>query len=812
MKSKTRLIQSQCVFSHFFYFITIHFFSQGQEIKILDAESKLPLVGVKILGPESQLLTKTDGIGHADISKFKNLQTIHFIAPGYRPQILSWDKLEQIQFSLELNLIVVQIPQAVVSASKWSQSAQDVPGRISILSASNLQIRNPSNTSDWLGSSGEVFIQKSQQGGGSPMIRGFSANRLLYAVDGVRMNTAIFRSGNLQNVISIDPFAIQNTEILFGPGSVLYGSDAIGGVMSFETLKPSFSKDSTAVHGTIAARHGSANNEVSIHGHISLNLKKWGFLTSFSHFNYEDLEMGRNGPNEYLRPSFVKFINQKDSILTNSNPRIQVQSAYSQWNLMQKIIFQSSEKSEFDYAFHYSKSSNIPRYDRLIENTHSGLRFASWYYGPQIWMMHALGFNSRKNSLFYDQVKLKIAHQYFEESRNDRRFGNPNLFQRVEKVNALSVNADFIKTIRTESFISYGGEWVFNDVQSMGQVQNIQTQKINSASARYPNSHWNSFALYGTHHAHFSEKLKLQSGIRYNAIQIAADFSNNLNFYPLPYKKTSNTFGSFTGSIGLVYNPVMSWIISPVISTGFRAPNIDDLGKIFDSEPGTVLVPNPSLRPEYAYNSELNIHRIFGKTLKLDLTGYYTHLEQALVRRFYDLNGQPEIEYEGEISQILAIQNAAKGQVYGIQLGLNWIVSQHFSINSQYNWQKGNEELDDATISPSRHAAPAFGLSRLSYSKKNLRVELTSQYSAQVDFERIPMEEIGKPHLYIKDNFGNPYSPSWVVFNIQGIYQIDPNIQLGAGIENIGNRLYRPFGSGIAAPGRNFTFSIVGKF
>lgn len=297
------------------------------------------------MGPESQLLTKTDGIGHADISKFKNLQTIHFIAPGYRPQTLNWEKLERIQFSLELNLIVVQIPQAIVSASKWTQRSQDVPGRISILSASNLQIRNPSNTSDWLGSSGEVFIQKSQQGGGSPMIRGFSANRLLYAVDGVRMNTAILRSGNLQNVISIDPFAIQNTEILFGPGSVIYGSDAIGGVMSFETLKPSFAKDSTEINGKIATRLGSANDEISIHGDVSINFKKWGFLTSFSHFNYKDLEMGKNGPSEYLRPSFVQFINQKDSIFINTKPRVQVQSAYSQWNIMQKILFQSGKKS-----------------------------------------------------------------------------------------------------------------------------------------------------------------------------------------------------------------------------------------------------------------------------------------------------------------------------------------------------------------------------------------------------------------------------------------------------------------------------------
>ena len=108
----------------------------------------------------------------------------------------------------------------------------------------DVQFQNPQTTADLLSNSGEVFIQKSQQGGGSPMIRGFATNRVLIAVDEVRMNNAIFRSGNLQNVISIDPFAVENTEVLFGPGSVIYGSDAIGGVMSFTTLAPKFSDSS----------------------------------------------------------------------------------------------------------------------------------------------------------------------------------------------------------------------------------------------------------------------------------------------------------------------------------------------------------------------------------------------------------------------------------------------------------------------------------------------------------------------------------------------------------------------------------------
>jgi hemoglobin/transferrin/lactoferrin receptor protein len=225
-----------------------------------------------------------------------------------------------------------------------------------------------------------------------------------------------------------------------------------------------------------------------------------------------------------------------------------------------------------------------------------------------------------------------------------------------------------------------------------------------------------------------------------------------------------------------------------------------------------VLVPNPDLKPEYAYNVELNFNKHFGQILKLDFSGFYMLLDDALVRRPFTLNGETEIEYEGQPSQILAIQNAASATVYGIQAGVELALTKQLLITSKYNWQKGTEELDDQSTSPSRHAAPSFGLTRLSYLNKKIRIELTSQYSAEVSYERMPMEEKGKPHLYAQDEFDRPYSPSWVILNFNTSYQLDPHLLLMAGVENIGDIRYRPYSSGIVAGGRNFTFSIRGSF
>jgi hemoglobin/transferrin/lactoferrin receptor protein len=236
------------------------------------------------------------------------------------------------------------------------------------------------------------------------------------------------------------------------------------------------------------------------------------------------------------------------------------------------------------------------------------------------------------------------------------------------------------------------------------------------------------------------------------------------------------------------------------------------MGKIFDSQPGTVLVPNQELQSEYAYNAEVNLNKILFGKIKLDLTGFYTWLDRAMVRRPSSWNGQTELLYNGEVSQIYSIQNAAFAEVKGIQAGMEVAISKKLLFTSNYNWQKGVEELEDKTTSPSRHAAPNFGATKLRYQSKKMTLEFSSQYSAAMPFEKMPQEEIGKPAIYASDTNGNLYSPSWLIVNFATRIPITPSIQINAGIENIGDLQYRGYSSGIVSPGRNFQVSVKGTF
>lgn len=707
---------------------------------------------------------------------------------------------------------VTVLKEVVLTPNRWKQTANEVPQKVTVINSSAVALQNPQTAADLLTISGKVFMQKSQQGGGSPMIRGFATNRLLYSIDGVRMNTAIFRGGNIQNVISLDGFVIDKTEIVFGPGSVMYGSDAIGGVMSFQTLTPRFSlEDKTRVSGSAVSRISSANEEKTAHFDVNVGWKKWALVTSISSNNFGDLRMGSHGPEEYLRPFYVQRQNGVDVVVTNEDPLVQKPTAYSQINVMQKVRFTPNENWDIQYGLHFSETSSYSRYDRHIRYDNDGLpRYGEFNYGPQKWIMNNFMISHKKATTLYDALEIRLAHQFFEESRISRSINKPKRQTRIEKVNAYSFNADFTKAINKKNIVFYGLEYILNDVDSEGIDTNIITGVNSVGPARYPQAIWQSIGIYLNNEFKVSEKTVFQAGLRYNQFILKADFDTT--FYPFPFTEANINKGSLTASAGIVYSPTENWILSSNLGSAFRAPNVDDIGKIFDSEPGSVVVPNPNLNAEYASNLDVNVARKFGKNIKVDVSAYYTLLQNAMVRRDFTLNGSSEIIYDGELSQVQAIQNAAKANVYGFQAGIEVKSSSGFNFSTDLNFQKGEEELDNGDKSPSRHAAPFFGISRIGYETSNFDFQVNVQFSDAVNFSDLAEEEKGKTEIYAKDKDGNPYSPSWYTLNFKTLYQLTNNFTITAGLENITDQRYRPYSSGIVSPGRNFILALRAKF
>ena len=780
----------------------------SQNLTIIDENNK-PVIGASIFSDLSNYET-TDKNGNVSLDKFSRSDTLTIKQYGFKEEKLPKSKLKNTLILLYDNELLDEV---VISASKFSQKFREVPKKVTQINRSMIEFTNPMTSADLLERGGYVYIQKSQLGGGSPMIRGLSTNRLVLSVDGVRLNNAIFRSGNIHNVISISPMNIENTEVIMGSASVLYGSDAIGGVMNFYTKKAKLSNDSNPnIQININSRYSSASNEKMYHIDFNYGLEKISFLSSFSKSDFDDLTMGIHGPSDYLRPNYVTQNSAGDDVLvTNSKPRVQRNTGYSQTNFMQKILYEPNEDLSIDIGIHFSKTGNIPRYDRLIRtNENEGLYYSEWYYGPQEWLL----INSQltfipKETKFYDELKFGSSFQRFSESRNSRRFSDSFLKSREEELDIFSLNLDFFKKISENSNITYGLEMIENKVGSFAKSINISDLSETPISTRYPdNSSLNSLGLYINYKTKIIEDVFFQSGVRYSSTVLKSDLSQNNIYYDFMYENTTLENGAFVGGIGLswVRNIYNNWKFN--INTAFRSPNIDDLAKVFDSEPGSVVVPNPDLKPERSFGLEFGGYFRTKNNIELDFSSYVTYLYNSFIRDDFTLsNGVSEIIYDGELSQIQALQNSSKSFIYGIEFGINMFLNKNFRMKSQHNLIAGYE-LDDLPFGmPVRHIPPNYGNFHLIYNNGDFTIDTYLNYNSKISFNNLAESERAKPYMYALDENGNPYSPSWMTFNVRSKYSFSKMLNINFTVENITNKLYRPYSSGISAPGINFIFS-----
>lgn len=773
----------------------------AQKLVVRDIQTKANIPNVYVFSQCQSALTNLEGqiaLKGFCVDSTITLQHASYITQSIHLSAFQSDSL------IEVLLIpdIFNLKEVVVAASKWNEEHREVPLTVKKITAKEAYIYSPQTSADLLSVNSKVFVQKSQLGGGSPMIRGFSANRVLLVVDGVRLNNAIFRGGNLQNVLNIDVNAVENVEVIFGPGSVIYGSDALGGVMSYSTLQTEFSKDKFEAKGNGLMRFSSANSEKTISASIKLKSKKWASVTSFSNSNFDDLRMGSQGHDSYSRDFYVLNDGKKDTVLENSDKNIQIGSGFSQINLLQKISFKPNKKWQYDYNFYFSKLSDVPRYDRLIQEKDGLPKYAEWYYGPQQWMMQSLNVAHHSSNALYDEAKATIAYQNYKESRHSRKLDSTFLKNQFEEVNILSTNLDFFKKLNSSNTIYYGMEGLFNLVNSKADTVNIYTQEREGAETRYPdNSKYFSTAFYITDKQYLSEKLIANGGLRLNFSSVQSTFSHE--FFSFPYDNANSDNLALSGNLGLVYLPSMTSKFSLNFASGFRAPNVDDLAKVFDTGDNLV-VPNPQLKPEHVYNVDLTFERQLWKRLNILVNGFYSYLDQAMIQTDFTFEGQDSIDYAGGMKKVKAITNKDNAQIYGVQASVEWKFYSNFFLKSSANYTKGYDSEGFGI----RHVSPFFGATHLIYNNSKLMVDAYTIYNGNISYRNLAQSERDKPYMYDSNTESLPYASAWQTINLKLSYKINGIFSVVAGIENILDTRYRPYSSGIAASGRNFMLSL----
>lgn len=770
---------------------------RGQRIIVVSSSDQSPIEHVAVYNPSKEQAAITDSVGVIDLSIFPDKDTIIFQHPSYlTKKIVKTGILGHSQVSMDRKRILID--EYVISASKSRESTLIIPYMVDVLKSDALMESTGLTSAEILESTGNIAIQKTQGGGGSPILRGFEANKILLVVDGVRLNNAIYRNGHLQNAITIDNSILERTEVIFGPTSIMYGSDALGGVVHYYTRDPQLGTDSLARFNVNAnIQYSSAQQGLTGHLDFSAGKKHWASLTSFTYKDLGDIRIGsRRNPTLGDWGQIMHYVDQvggMDSTLANPKPLIQLNTGYTQIDLLQKIRYTPSMYVDWILNLQYSTSSDIDRIDKLNDYSGNNLKYAEYYYGPQNRFLASLKNVLKKDNSFFTNMTTLAAVQWIDEDRYSRKFRNNQRLAQQEDVLVLSMNLDLLKVWSVQHKLHYGAELSQNQVSSTAWYEDIQSGAQFPAQTRYPeggSQTWNASA-YASYKWILHKKLVLNLGTRYNWGSLKSTFSNPL----LPYDRININNGALTASAGVVFTPSDRWQLNAILSSGFRNPNVDDYGKV-RAKDDYVTVPNPDLSPEYTYNAELGISRFVEGYMKIKLVGFYTYLNDAIVRTPYQLNGQDSLEYDGDLYMVTTNYNAGQAYIYGISMSIMANPNKNFSLKSTLNYTKGHNLSDDV---PLGHIPPIFGRTSFTYRKSKFFIDTYIVYQGwKYDDDFSPYGEDNEAEAMV---YG---FPSWWTANIKAGFEAGAHFDFILAIENLFDQFYKPYASGVSGPGRNF--------
>ncbi len=802
--------------------------SYSQQIYVRDKTTSENLPDVVIYNENRSKSIITDNRGAVDLDIFSDNEKIYF-------QLLGYTTLEKSKLNIVNDSIIYlleesqELDEIILSIARSESSSSQVAEKVSVIKSTDIFLTSPSSGAELLELSPGVRIQKSQGGGGSPIIRGFEANRVLIVVDGVRMNNAIYRSGHLQNSITIDPNNIERAEVIFGSSSVGYGSDAMGGVIHYYTKDPVL-KSPQKIKSSFTTNYSSANQSISNNYIVNYSKENWGSITSISVSKYGDITMGKNRSHGYenwgLTPLFSR--NSRYSFYAepsvNKNENIQKNTEYSQVDLFQKFLFNLGDTNLLNVNIQFSESSDIDRYDQLSIPKGNSLKFAEWYYGPQKRLLISPSLKIFPERKFMKKGVITFAFQKINESRIKRKFNSMNRSHQIEDLKVFSINGDFDTYFNGGHSISYGLEstYNYNYSKAYDRILEISDNKVIGMSqkfaipTRYPSdgSSYTSFASYVNWSWNMSEFFTFNVGTRVTFTKIKASWNDVISVNPQLSKIDLNS-RALTTTVSMKLRPSKRVQINTVLSSGFRNPNIDDIGKIRENN-GLLVVPNTFLKPEYAYNLDLGVDfKSLNNNNYISLRGFSTIISRHIGRDNYTVFSDittPDLStiiYNGEEVTTISNKNLGNRFIHGFSVdGFSQILND-FKLNYSLTYTDGDT---NEAYGPLPSISPLFGSIAMTYTKKDVNIRAIYKFSQAKDADQYSFggEDGLDETPFINGEDGLIYlgTPKWSDLSIYGSKKISSDIILRLGLTNVFDVHYRTFASGISAPGRSLQIGL----
>ncbi|MEK9144689.1 MAG: TonB-dependent receptor, partial [Elusimicrobiota bacterium] len=529
-------------------------------------------------------------------------------------------------------------------SGKARSERKDAPVRaVSAVRRRQIEERNPMTSADILRDLPGVMVQKTMPGRPAVSIRGFIGKDNLVLIDGVRLNTS--KTENVLSLGAVDPESIGRSEVLRGPGSVLYGSDALGGVvMMLPRRREDFSAPA-GVSGRLRASYRSADNGRSSRAELSGNWGDFGYLAGFSRRDHGDLNPGGGFPQA-------------------------VPTAYREraWDL---ALDRRAGEVRLKALYQHAEQRDVPRYDQYAGSRRFGSSgaFEEYLYDPMRRdLVLAEALFPELGPLGLLQTKL-----YWQRQREDTRrraAGGPTRSEFADSVDTLGARLQAESPIG-EAFTLVSGVDGYRDaVSSSRRDRDLRSGAVadKPEQGNYPDgTRYQAAGAFLLGRWTRGEDLRFELGERLSRVEL----DSNLRNAPFAGRGIREHYVSWTGGGGLSWQACPELGLNAGIWQGFRAPNLNDTVALKTSAQGTD-APADGLRPEKSTGFELGA-RHSRSSFQHSLTLHYTRLEDILERSpgvygglsFIDLDNDG-VQDSGE-SPVFQRRNSGAGYVAGAE-------------------------------------------------------------------------------------------------------------------------------------------------
>jgi outer membrane receptor protein involved in Fe transport len=681
--------------------------------------------------------------------------------------------------------------EAVTVSHQRKEDAFRASRSATILDRKRLEEKRGRSVPESLQEEAGIFVQKTNHGAGAPIIRGSIGPQVLILMDGVRMNTATYRTGPSQYLNQVDPWALDRIEVLRGGASLAYGTQAFGGVIGLQSRKPLLEYGDTARFGAEAiGRYGSADQERTARASGSFGIKGFGLHAGVTYSDFGDLRAG--GEIRSPDASNTRLFQQQTPfglLVTDGATGGQMYSSYRALFVDSGLRWDIGEMWTISAAYQRAMLFDAGRAEQLIQS--GDLRF---YDNTRD--MAYLRAEGRFQAL-RTKLTLTLSYQQQDEKILRYRFNTTDLTQRTrieenrENTQSLGITLTGESRVGDWLILSYGLDH-YSDIVDAEASRDGQSRPPTFS----PNSQYHSLGAYLSGRARLwgwepQSGFYLHLGGRIAGFLMDAPARSNLE--AVQFQQLGH---ALYASLQLLYRRNLN--ISFSYSEGFRAPNLQEVSQIGDTG-NAFEIPNPALRPEVSRSLELLIKGRYGQRVTGWVSGYYSFWQDLITREATTYNGQSTVEGK----QVEWNINRERADIMGVETGLSvWIVA-GLSAAASLTWTHGIAYLPNGGDEPVSRIPPLFSTISMRYNFGDIAyLEAFALLTAAQD----RLSERDKRDTRIPEGG----TPGWWTLNLRGAARINRHLRFVLFVENLLNAQYKYHGSGILAPGLSARIGLEG--